>query len=809
MIKDSFLARLQSEVLTFDGAMGTMLQASGASPLACPELYVLKHPELVESIHQGYVSAGCDIIQTNTFGGNRLKLANFGLGDLVREINLRAAALALRAGAGKCLVAGSIGPTGVLLEPLGSGSFEQVYAVFREQAQALVEGGVHLINIETMTDIHEAKIAVIAVKDVAPHVPVICSLTYGENLRTMTGADPETAAAVFECLGVSMIGVNCGSGPEHAAQVLSRLYRATDVPLLAKPNAGVPRLVNRKTTYSLDPMGMATLVPQLISAGANMVGGCCGTSPAHLALIKQKTMSTKPLPRLYSGGTSKLAGSTSVIHVGGAYPTRVIGERINPTARKLLATALHSGDYDYIAQEAVSQCEQGAEIVDVNVGVGRKDSSEAEHLRQSIWAIQRVVGLPISIDTTSISSMEEALKVCRGKPLLNSTNGDDATLDNVLGLAKRYGAAVIGLTLDVGGIPLNAHGRIAVAKKIVDRALSLGLRREDIYIDALTLTAGVMQRHVLEAIEVIQAVKRDLCVPTVLGVSNISHGLPHRPILNNVFLAIAMSAGLDAAIINPGQEGVRNTILAGDVLTSRDINAHRFVSQMQRALRSTTEPPDEHLSASEILVKEILVGNRTRVGPLVYELLNANTSPLDIIGVSIVPAMELAGQRYEQGVYFLPQLLLSAEATQHAFSILESHLSGTSVHEAMGTIVLATVKGDVHDVGKNIVGLLLKTHGFNVIDLGKDVAPDNIITAAIAHNADIIALSALMTTTMPQMEEVAARIKLHQLNHSLLLGGAVVTDDYAKSIGGYYGRDAVSAVRVAKLIMGRKGVTRQ
>lgn len=793
-----FRRLLQERILVFDGAMGTMLQKMGMQAGQCPELYNLKNKKVVYDIHKQYVDAGCDIIQTNTFGANRIKLAQFGLEDSAREINQHAVFIAREAARDQCLVAGDIGPVGKLLYPLGELTFDETYQAFYEQAKALISAGVDLINIETMSDIYEAKIAVIAAKD-AGNVPVICSMTFDSSLRTLTGSDPESAATILEGLGADVIGTNCGFGPDMMTGIVERMYEITDSYLIAQPNAGLPKLVDNQSVFDLTPEKMAGYMEKLVAAGANIIGGCCGTTPEHMARIAAAVRVLKPVPKKEIH-FSKLASGTGIVMIGNNLPTNVIGECINPTARKYLAQAIKDDQMDILSDEAVKQKEAGAQIIDVNVGVKLEGYSEAVLMEKAVTAVQWTVNTPLSIDTVDPAAMEAALKVYRGKPLLNSTNGEDESLNRVLGIAKKYGAAVLGLTLDGSGIPYRAEERFKIAEKIVSRALEIGIRKEDIYIDTLTLTAGAQQQWVGETLKALQMVKERLGIKTILGVSNISHGLPNRPDLTGTFLAMALQAGLDIPILNPYHENMWTIIKSSDVLTGRDMNAKKYIqwaNDKKEQQPSTAAVPVKKVQG---LLEAIKDGAKEKVPELLKQLKQQNMPAMEIINQYVIKALEEVGSYFEQGIYFLPQLLMAAETAELIFKELEEELNQTT-QEKIGTFVIATVKGDIHDIGKNIVAIMLKNHGFRVIDLGKDVPTQRIIETAEKEKADIIGLSALMTTTMPEMKNVVNSLKEKEIRIPVMVGGAVVTDEYARSIGAHYSFDAVDAVKVAKKLI--------
>lgn len=799
MKRNELLSLLDKRVLVFDGAMGTLLQEQGLAPGELPELLNLRAPTVVGAVQQAYVDAGCDLLQTNTFGANRLKLAEVGLAHLVQEINQRAVAVARQAAANSAWVVGTMGPTGKLLAPYGEADFATVYAAYFEQAQALVAAGVDLLKIETQSDIQEAKIAVMAAKAAAGDMAIICSLTYDTGLRTLTGTDPETAVSMLVSLGVAVVGTNCGFGPETMAPVLARQYAVADSYLLAQPNAGIPEQRAGKAVFPLSPQALAATIPELVRAGANIVGGCCGTTPEHMRLVVAQARRLAPLARSQQG-YSTLSSSTQTVLIAEQLPTPIIGERINPTARKRLADSLRRGDFDIVVAEARQQVISGAQILDVNVGIGLAPEAEAELMAETIKAVQQAVQAPLVIDTNNITIMEAGLRQYCGKPLLNSVNGSDAALHPMLQLAAKYGTAVLGLTLDERGIPSNANERLAIARKIVDAALALGIKRQDIYIDTLTLTAGAEQAQVVETLRAIALVKRELGVKTALGVSNISYGLPCRSELNNAFLAMALAAGLDLPIINPNQAGMWAVLRSSDLLTGRDQAARSYLGWANSAPTRAAEamaqaklvPPEQSLHAA------IKQGEQNKLASYVHDLLASDWPALRIVNECVIPALDEVGQLYSERIYFLPQLLLAAAAAEHVFQFLRHELGGDEMSFQKGVIVIATVEGDIHDIGKNIVALLLRNHGFKVVDLGKDVTCAQIVATAQAEQADLVALSALMTTTMSGMADVVLALRAAELEMPVLVGGAVITPAYAEVIGAHYAADATLAVKAAE-----------
>ncbi len=831
---------LKEKVVIIDGAMGTMLQQMGMPTGMCPELFGMNEIAKLEEIHCEYIEAGADIIESNTFGGNRFKLSEYGLDEMVREINIENVKAAKRAARGRALVAGSIGPSGKLLQPMGDATFDSLFAVYAEQASALEHGGADLLIIETMLDIGEMKIAFLAARS-ATSLPIIAHMTFEQSGRTMTGTDPLTALMVLEALEPIAIGANCSGGAKELLPIIKEFRKHSSINISVCPNAGIPQLINGQTVFPESPEEMAEAALLLYEAGANIIGGCCGSTPLHIQAIARtlKGFSPKVLPTYTLRG---LASRSSTVLIGKDWPLAFIGERINPTARKALAQDIREGSMQLVRDEACRQYENGAPILDVNMGV--PGINEAKAMREAVFCVQSAVDVPISIDSTNIEALEAGLKECVGRPLINSTTGEENSLARILPLAKKYGAAVLGLCLDENGIPNDAQGRFIVAKKIYAKAKEFGLRDEDIYIDCLVQTASAEQGQVLETLKVLRMIKDELNVGTVLGVSNISHGLPAREIINSSFLAMAYECGLDLPIINPFDERMMETYHAAAVILNRDpacadfiehygnrsINKQNQAWQMPHTIcescnipsilaNSTIETKDADrenmkpgmmLKAGDIdsadtwgqIQDLVLKGDAESIQSSINNALE-RFSPLEIMNKGLIPGIERAGEMYEKKLYFLPQLLMAAEAMKRAFSIVKPLLS-EEADAYQGTIVLATVKGDIHDIGKNIVAIMLENYGFKVIDVGKDVDAEIIVKTAKEEKADIIGLSALMTTTMPQMKEVIAQVEKEGLKCKVIVGGAVLTEEYAQSIGAAaYAKDARQAVIIAKRVMDR------
>ncbi|MDI6871509.1 MAG: homocysteine S-methyltransferase family protein [Bacillota bacterium] len=808
-----------------DGAMGTQLIAAGLRPGECPETWNTARPEAVRRIHQAYLEAGARVVTTNTFGANRRKLSAFGLGRAVAELNqagVRLAREAVAAAGGNALVAGDVGPTGEFVEPFGPLSFAETYDVYREQIEALAAGGVDFIFLETFSDLGEARAAVLAARDAG--IPVACTFTFDAHGRTLLGADPETVAVVLEGLGAIFLGANCSLGPRELVPLIRRMAAVARVPVAVQPNAGLPRLEAGRAVYPQGPEEFGRAGEELLAAGATLVGGCCGTTPDHIRALRRAVEAAGKggAPRV-AGGSRRtlLAGPGGVVAIGPEELPVVIGERLNPTARKRLAEAVRAREFGVYRDEAKAQVAAGAKVLDLNVGVPGVD--EAAAMRAAVAAVEAAVPVPLSIDSANAQALAAGLEIFHGRALLNSVNGKEEVLAEVLPLARRYGAAVLGLTLDERGIPPRAEERLAIARRIVAAAEAAGLRREELLIDCLVLAAGAQQAEVAETLRAVRLIREELGVGTVLGVSNVSHGLPGRSLLNATFLAMALGAGLDAAIVNPLDARVWETLQAGAVLVNRDRHARVYLATQPKeerrpqaadtagslpapaAARMPEPPPAAEGDSVAALYRAIVEGEAEKTPNLVAKAL-AGSDPLEIVDRAVVPALEEVGRRYEAGEYFLPQLMLSADAARAAFAELKPHLARGGAPAGRGTVVLATVEGDIHDIGKNIVAVMLENHGFRVVDLGRDVPAARVVEAARAERAGLVGLSALMTTTMVGMGRVIEALQAAGLPAKVMVGGAVVTEEFARQIGADgYGRDAVAAVRLAQeLTAGRE-----
>ena len=775
--------------LLFDGAMGTMLEKYGLKRGELPESYNILHPEIIEKIHCEYFEAGSDVITTNTFGANSYKLKNSQY--TVEEIVVSAVKIARKV-AGQRLVALDIGPIGQLMEPYGILSFDDAYDTFAEQIKIGAREGADIILIETMTDIYEAKAAILAAKEHSS-LPIICTMSYQSNGRTLMGTDPITMVNVLQALGVDAIGVNCSLGPNAMLPIVADILKYSKVPVIVQPNAGLPKLKNGETVFDVHAHEFAEYAKLLAEMGVTILGGCCGTTCEYIKAIKDEIKNLKPVKCNAQKITAVSSGSLTVI-LGDEI--KIIGERINPTGKKKLKEALKNNDMEYILEEAINQKEAGAHILDVNVGLPEID--ERKVMIEVIKELQTMVKLPLQIDSVRSDVIEAAVRIYNGKPLINSVNGKEEVMESIFPIVKKYGACVIGLTLDDNGIPKSAEDRLKIATKIIQRAEEYGIDRSDIIIDCLVLTASAQQSEVKETIRAVELVKSKLGVKTTLGVSNVSFGLPQREILNRTFLAAALTAGLDAPILNPLSKDMISTVNAFNVLWNNDKNSKNYIKAYS-SLEGITTTKEVFKNAD--LIKIIIDGLKDEATELTVELLKT-MSEMEIVDNYLIPALDIVGKKYEIGETFLPQLLQSAETVKKAFEVIkESILKGTGNKLSKGKIVLATVRGDIHDIGKNIVKILLENYGFEVIDLGKDVHTDDVVNAVKSGNVKLVGLSALMTTTVRSMEETIKALRENNLDCKVFVGGAVLNEEYAKMIGAdFYAKDATQSVKIARKI---------
>ena len=784
-----------NRIYFFDGAMGSMLQARGLKLREIPEILNLTQPDLIRSIHREYLNAGSDFITANTFGANRFKLKDSG--HDVKEIVAAGLKLAREVTAGTpALVALDIGSTGRVMYPSGDASFGEIYDAVAE----MVIAGKNLCDVillETFTDLHELKAAVIAARETSD-LPIFATMSFEESGRTFFGASVEAMTATLEGLGVSALGVNCSLGPGQLVPIVERFCACSHIPVMVQPNAGLPVIVDGKSHYDVTPEEFAKISARFAEMGANILGGCCGTTPRHIALMKDSVTKRfgHALTRNVPDDTVACSPS-KVVTFGRKFV--VIGERLNPTGKKLLQKALREGDTDYLLKEAVKQQDQGADILDLNAGL--PDIDEPAVLTHALREIQGVVNLPIQIDSSNPEALESAARIYNGKPILNSVNGKSSSLESVLPVAKKYGACVLGLTLDDKGIPESAEERLKIARLIVDMAESIGIPRRNILIDCLTLTASAQQKLVPETLRAVCLVRDELGVKTVLGLSNVSFGLPRRPLVNRTMMMAAIMNGLDSAIINPGDPDLKETLLAWNLLSGNEEDMQNYISYCELH-PANSQPQSQTVTAkAESAVKDlsgaIIRGLKDESAEMTRELLKTS-KPLEIIENNIVPALDSVGKDYEAGKLFLPQLIKSAEAAKSAFEVLSLDMGrNESAGKAKGPVILATVYGDVHDIGKNIVRTIFENYNFDVIDLGKDVPPEKIVEAVKSRGVNVVGLSALMTTTVASMKETIAKLKESCPDVKVIAGGAVLTPELANYAGAdFYARDAMEGVRI-------------
>ena len=802
----SVLDYLGKEILYFDGAMGTRLQAAGLKPGELPEVWNITRGDVVADIHASYVRAGANSLKSNTFGANALKMQ--GSGYSVENVVLAAFENARRAFASvpempeeKKFAALDLGPTGKLLAPYGDLQFEEAVSLYAEIVRAGVKAGADMVLIETMSDTYEARSAILAAKENSS-LPVFVTFTFDKDGKLLNGADVETAVLMADGLGVDAVGFNCGLGPDLVAKLLPRARRVTALPIIANPNAGLPVEKDGKTVFSSGPEEFADYMLDVYREGGTVLGGCCGTDPGYIRLVAERTKGMKPVSWNETAVTKNAEKGDSVTAVTG-YGAPVyfgkepvlIGERINPTGKPALKEALRNGDMDYICRLGLEQLDNGAHVLDVNTGL--PGLNEAETLCKAVTSLQAITPAPLEIDTSNYEAMERALRLYNGKPLLNSVNGKPESMEKVFPLAKKYGAAVVGLCLDESGIPDTAEGRLAIADKIIQTAAEYGIKAKDIIIDPLALTVSTDSRNSAIDLAVIKALKTK-GIHTVMGVSNISFGLPNRDAVNSAFFAMSLAAGLSSAIMNPQSERMMEAYHAYCALSGADKGCKEFVARYADAPKTKTAAVVSEYSLYDAIVK----GLTDRSGSAAKKLLGENKTPLEIINGFIIPALNTVGEGFGKKTLFLPQLLMAADAAKAAFDELKKQMQkGRQTDEVQGdTIVLAVVKGDIHDIGKNIVKVLWENYGYHVVDLGKDVSPETVVEAVEKHQARLVGLTALMTTTVAAMEDTINALR-RKTDTNILVGGAVMTQEYAGSIGADgYAPDAVAAVNYANRI---------
>lgn len=875
MTSQDFKELVQSKIIIVDGATGSNLQKKGMPTGVSPEKWMLENPQALIELQKEFLEAGSDILFAPTFTANRIKLEEYGLTDRIEEINQGLVELSKKAieeyrkvskSSRNIYIAADLTMTGNMVYPLGTMSFEELVEVYKEQLSYILPAGVDLVVVETMMNLQECRAALLAVKE-SSDLPVIISMTFQENGRTLYGTDPKTAVMVFQSMGADAIGINCSTGPDRMKGILQEMKEYAYVPIMVKPNAGIPKLVEGKTVFPMDPEEFAVEMEKLIEAGADIVGGCCGTTPEHMRLLVKKVQNHKPIP-IHTKHIRALTTDRRTVELPLSGPFIIVGERINPTGKKELQAQLREGNYELIAQMAAEQADLGATVLDINVGMNGIDEQEV-----MLGAMQEALassGLPLSIDSSHISVIEAALRIYPGRALINSISLEKEKFEKLIPIAKKYGAMFILLPLSDRGLPKDINEKKQIIHTIIDRALELGLTKEDIIVDGLVTTVGANPSAAIEALETIRYCREELGIATIVGLSNISFGLPERQYINSTFLAFAIQAGLTMAISNPSQDLLVNTSLAADLLrgledaplryinrvaehptvisSGKDIgkkagtqektqeigiekkqeeqankqeniqgNKHEYASENKQGEKATEgsdqiaeeHRPNENDNSSSEYCKQavfqaIVKGNKKGILALVEQEL-VDISPEQLIEQTLIPAINEVGRLYDRQIYFLPQLIAGAQTMKLAIDYLEPMLQKGESKVERGTIVIATVAGDIHDIGKNLVALMLKNYGFRVIDLGKDVPAETIIHTAREENADIIALSALMTTTMIEMRKIVQLAKDEGIRAKVIIGGAVITDSYAEEIGADgYSEDAQSAVVLVKRLLERK-----
>ncbi len=776
-----FLTFLQNNIVILDGSMGTLLQEKGY--FCSPEKLNIEAPEIIKDIHKSYFDAGSNVITTNTFGANVLKYEEFELEEIIKSaVKIAKEAREESSSQKEKFIALDMGPTGKLLKPLGDLHFEDAVNVFKKTVSLAVKYGVDLVLIETMNDSLETKAALLAVKE-SCDLPVIVTNAYNEDGKLMTGATPEAMCAMLEGMGACALGANCSLGPNQLKSVIEKLLSCASIPVVFKPNAGLPKEVNKKTVFDITAEEFASLVADLIKKGVHVAGGCCGTTPEYISLLCEKTKNLKTVEIIEKNKTVV----SSYTHAVEFDKPLLIGERINPTGKKRFKQALIENDINYILNEGILQSEKGVHILDVNVGL--PDIDEKTVLTNAVYELQAVTDKPLQIDTSDYVAMEKALRIYNGKAMINSVNGKKESMENIFPLVKKYGGVVVALTLDESGIPETAEGRVEIARKILKEAEKYGINKKDIVFDALTLTVSADKNSAITTLNALEIIKNDLKCHTVLGVSNVSFGLPEREKINSTFFALALQKGLSAAIMNPYSSMMMDAYFSFLALSGLDENFENYIEKVEKSVKEVKT------EALDTLESAITKGLKEKAEEITKTLL-LTEDPLKIVNEKIIPALNIVGEGFENKKVYLPQLLMSAESAKSAFEVIKTRFSQKG---GKGKFVLATVEGDIHDIGKNIVKLLLENYGFQVYDLGKDVKPETIVNAVKETGARLVGLSALMTTTVPKMEETILLLRKEAPETKVIVGGAVLNEDYAKKIGAdKYAKDAMEAVRCAE-----------
>lgn len=817
MTRQEFRELAEQRIIFLDGATGSNLQKAGMPAGVCPEAWILEHPECFISLQKQYLHRGTDILYAPTFSANRIKLGEYGLADKLEEMNRQLVALSKRA-VGEYIVekrnaelipyiAGDVTMTGLLLAPLGPLAFEEAVDIYKEQMRVLVASGIDLLVIETMMSLQETRAALLAAKEICD-LPVMVTMTFDETAHTLYGTEPETAMLVLQGLGADAVGVNCGAGPERSEEIVRRMKAVANVPVIAKPNAGMPQLLNGETIYDRTPEQFAEGMRCLAENGAGILGGCCGTTPDHIDALHEKLARVCP-PHISDTPVSAVTNERHAVYVSLNGSFLPVGERINPTGKKQFQEALRAGDTSMALEFAEEQEANGAAILDINVGMGGID--EKEMMCRIVEEVSQATSLPLSIDTSDAAVMEAALRVYPGRALVNSVSLEEGKAERLFPLVKKYGAMVVVLPLGSNGLPKDGAERRNNLQTLVQKAGEYGIPKEAIVADGLVMTVGAEPNAALDALDTIQYCREELGVATICGLSNISYGLPERGFINTAFLMMAVTCGLTMAIINPNQELLMNLVYASEVLRAKEDAAGRYIKRAEwiaekkeKTVAAGKEAAENTKKGTEsLLFTAVLRGDRNTIVSLTGQELENGKTATEVLEEELIPAITEAGNRFEQKKFFLPQLIGAAETMKLAVEVLEPHLRRDGGRNA-GTVVIATVEGDIHDIGKNLVTLMLKNHGFYVVDLGKDVDAEHIIAEAKRLDADVIALSALMTTTMRSMAEVVKLRNKEGLRAKVIIGGAVTTAEYAAEIGADgYSQDAQEAVAVVKRLLGR------
>lgn len=804
MTRDEFKDYIKGNPVYLDGATGSNLSKRGMPAGVCPEQWILEHKDIFIGLQREFADAGSNIIYAPTFTANSVKLKEYGLRENIRQMNMELVALSKEAAGGRCLVAGDITMTGQQLAPMGTMDFEELVMIYKEQIGYLAEAGVDLLVIETMMSLQESRAALIAAKE-SCNLPVMVTMTFETDGRTLYGTDARTAAIVLESLGASAVGVNCSAGPDKMVSLIEAMAEVTTIPLIAKPNAGLPELdADGNTVYNMDSTDFAEGMAALARAGASILGGCCGTTPEYIEKLIARTGKLS-VPKREKSSKRYLTSETQTIEISMNGRFIIVGERINPTGKKKLQEELRDGNMEMILQFAEEQEENGAGILDINMGMSGID--EKEMMLRALTEVAGVTSLPLAIDSSHVDVLEAALRRYPGRALINSISYEQVKFDNLLPLARKYGAMFILLPLSDEGLPKDINEKKEIIKRITSQALMLGMNKQDIIVDGLVTTVGANKKAALETLETIRYCKEN-GYATICGLSNISFGLPQRGYVNTAFLTMAIREGLTMAIANPSQELLVSSAFASDLLLNKEEADIRYINQMNRMeVNNSLQTAGGKQTAAELTVTDsiteaVLKGNRKNITAYVEKAVKEGHKPQNILNDILLPAINQVGDFFDKGKYFLPQLIAGAEAMKAAIEYLEPLLLETDGLREMPAVVIATVEGDIHDIGKNLVALMLKNYGFRVIDLGKDVPREKIIEAAKEHNASVIALSALMTTTMQEMKKVIEYAKENGVSAKIIIGGAVITQEYADEIGADgYSKDAADAVKLTKHIL--------